>query len=368
MENKNHKKNKFELFKIRKNIYIALYILIPLFLIISISLLILSQNKKVETLDVTEKSTIDYSVCVKENDYYEEKCLDKGMQYIANLIDYVDVKLNYELLAEEKVNYEYKYRIEAVVNVFAKNDPSNVIFTDTNTLVEEKTKTIKDKQLLNLNEEVKIEYNKYNERVRNFKRVYGVNADSNILIKLYVTPVIKYDSFGRDINKKEAVMQLSIPLTENQINIKAATNDINKVETFEHKVTSLLDYVYLIGSIITGILTLVMTFFLLLEFTKKSRNRSPYQKAIDKILREYDYIISESDTIIDPEETEYSYTDMKNFKDLKEMAINTDKQIIYSELKELKKPHRTWFYIINEDDKRIYRYCVEDKKTKNNDK
>jgi hypothetical protein len=175
----------------------------------------LSQNKA-KTINITENGKIDYQVCVKNNDYYPDKCLDKGMQYIANLIDYINVKFNYELSTNEKVNYNYKYHIDAEVNVFAKNDPTNIIYTDTKNLVKEKTATIKSKSLLKINDNIQIKYDEYNEKVRSFKNKYGVNADSNIKIKIYVTPTIKYSEFKRDIQKEEVMTELSIPLLKNK--------------------------------------------------------------------------------------------------------------------------------------------------------
>lgn len=345
----------------KKNYYIVMGLTI-IFLFFFIIFLVLSQHKIKRIVHVTERGNIDYSVCVSENDYYTEKCLDKGMQYIASLIDYIDIKFNYELLADSKVDYDYKYRVESKVNVFAKNDPDNVIYTNTKKLLEEKVEKLNNKFHLSIKENIKLNYDDYNERVRKFKNQYGVSADSNVLIKVYIEPIIKSKELKNEIRKNEVILELSIPLSENQINIKAETKDIYNTNDYKKETMGVLNYIYLIGSIISGItsLTLIGTFIFML--TSVQKNKTPYQKEVEKILREYDYIISESDTIIDPDETEYQYTDMKSFKDLKEMALNTDKQIICSELKELKSPARTWFYIINEQDKRIYRFAVYSKK------
>jgi len=134
--------------------------------------------------------------------------------------------------------------------------------------------------------------------------------------------------------------------------------NVNESNDFKDEVVTVRNYVYLGCAIVSGFIALSLLIQLILVSSKRKRNRTPYQKAVDKILREYDDIISESDTIIDPYETEYQYIDCKDFKELKDMALNTGRQIIFSELKELGKPHRSWFYIIDEANKMIYRTSI----------
>lgn len=342
----------------QRSIYASLGLVIAITLPLTIILLVLSAHKTMKILNVNEKSDINYQICLKENDYYPEQCLDRGMQYIANLIDYIDVDFNYDLVADQKVDYEYTYRIDAEVSVFAKNDPTNIIYTNIDELVKEKKANLNGKSLLQIKENLKISYDQYNSLVRKFKNEYGVNADSNIKIRLYIKPVIKYNEFKTEIIKEEGVMELSIPLTESQININASLKNVNNKDQYKDEVNTMLNYVYLGSGIVTALIMLLSVAELILTISKKTRKKSPYQRAVDKILREYDDIISESETIIDPDETEYQYIDCVDFKELKDMALNTGKQIIFSELKELKRPHRSWFYIIDESNKMIYRTVI----------
>ena len=52
-------------------------------------------NKAV--LSYNEKGNIDYKVYLKENNYYEDKFLGKNMQYIASLINTINVDFKYEM-------------------------------------------------------------------------------------------------------------------------------------------------------------------------------------------------------------------------------------------------------------------------------
>lgn len=342
----------------RRKKYVGLEIIVAITLPLTIVLLTLSTFKTTISLKVKENGNVDYQICLKENDYYPNQCLDKGMQYIANLIDYIDIDFKYDLTTNHKIDSEYSYRVESEVRVFAKNDPTNIIYTDTEELLKEKVGSTSDKSLIQVQEKFKIDYDEYNDLVRKFKSEYGVNADSSIQIRLYITPVLKYKLFDAEVRKEESVLELSIPLTESQINITANLKNVNESNDFKDEVVTVRNYVYLGCAIVSGFIALSLLIQLILVSSKRKRNRTPYQKAVDKILREYDDIISESDTIIDPYETEYQYIDCKDFKELKDMALNTGRQIIFSELKELGKPHRSWFYIIDEANKMIYRTSI----------
>ena len=86
---KKHPNFKKQLFK-RIRIFIILVFLVVTSFVISNSV------KKTITLSYKENSNINYLVYLKPNDYYiDQPYLSKGMQYIASLIDYVDVNFNY---------------------------------------------------------------------------------------------------------------------------------------------------------------------------------------------------------------------------------------------------------------------------------
>ena len=68
-------------------------------------------------VDYTEKSSVDYGVHLKENDFYEESFLGKDYAYMASLIDKVEAGFKYEINmdAESDVDFKYTYRIDSVL-------------------------------------------------------------------------------------------------------------------------------------------------------------------------------------------------------------------------------------------------------------
>ena len=105
----NDKNNGSKKNKLKKTIYIdtPLRIFVHVgFIVIFIMLsMIFLKNalatKKYTSLYYNEKSNLDYKVYLKENPYFDEPYLGKGNQYIATLIDYVDVTFNYNFNASD---------------------------------------------------------------------------------------------------------------------------------------------------------------------------------------------------------------------------------------------------------------------------
>jgi len=145
----------------RRKKYVGLEIIVAITLPLTIVLLTLSTFKTTISLKVKENGNVDYQICLKENDYYPNQCLDKGMQYIANLIDYIDIDFKYDLTTNHKIDSEYSYRVESEVRVFAKNDPTNIIYTDTEELLKEKVGSTSDKSLIQVQEKFKIDYTSF---------------------------------------------------------------------------------------------------------------------------------------------------------------------------------------------------------------
>lgn len=83
-------------------------IIFIIFMVLTLFFLIQSFNyKDTKVVRYVENSDLDYEVCLKENNFYEEKCLKKDMIYVASLIDNVKINFNYKLNIEEKIKSNY---------------------------------------------------------------------------------------------------------------------------------------------------------------------------------------------------------------------------------------------------------------------
>ena len=63
-----------------------------------------------------EKSTIDYKVKLKENNFYDVEYLEKDMLYVASLIDSIDIDFKYDFLSEQNIDINFEI---ACINIYS---------------------------------------------------------------------------------------------------------------------------------------------------------------------------------------------------------------------------------------------------------
>lgn len=151
--------NKLNKGKTRNLVILILFVM----MIIGV-LLIFSSIKKVSTIGNRESGVVDYKVYLKDNDFYQDKYLGKGMQYIASLINTVNITFDYNNQYTSVVNYSYDYDVKAKILVTDKNDNSKVLYEKEETIVENKHGNGVDDDFM-LSENIDIDYDKYNSYV-----------------------------------------------------------------------------------------------------------------------------------------------------------------------------------------------------------
>ena len=114
-----------------------------------------------------ENSNIDYRVFLKDNEFFNSDYLVDDKGYIASLIDYIQAKFDYQLEFDRNdVNYQYTYWIEGNVVVRQKN-MEKPLYESSDVLVNEKVMT-GTKEPVTISENVQIDYNHYNQLIKNF--------------------------------------------------------------------------------------------------------------------------------------------------------------------------------------------------------
>ena len=173
-----------------------------------------SNRDEVYYVKYDEYSELDYDVALKENKYYEQNYLDKDRQYIASLIDYINANFKYELNVKEDLDYQYKYKIIANVNVI-DNNTNKVIYDLSENVLEEVIG--QNKNLLSIEENVKIDYNKYNDLISEFVSGYKLKDVTNKLtVKMYVGIAGTIKDFEKE---EDSVISIDIPLTTDTVGI-----------------------------------------------------------------------------------------------------------------------------------------------------
>ena len=298
-------------------------ILSCVFLMISIS------HKSKTNLTYKQTSNLDYKVYLKPNNYYNEKYLNKDMQYIASLIDYIKIDFNYNFKMNYNIDYKYSYYIKSNILVTDKSDKKKVIYTKEDKLAEDKLMHKNNSNEFNIKEEFNIDYAKYNNLIKQFKSEYGINANSSLDLSLIVDVT---DEKGNKVMtpSDDNVMKISIPLTEQMINIGMDYKEINNSDNAEvyqeynisNKVLFGISIVFMVGSLSSVVM-------LVLFLIKTSKKKTPYEILLSKILKEYDRVIinSKKNIILDGE-----VVDVNSFEELLDVRDNLEKPILFYEM------------------------------------
>ncbi len=304
---------------------------IILFFIVGLILLISSISIKTKnTVLYNQSSDIDYKVYLKPNDYYNEAYLGKNMQYISNLIKNIDVTFNYNFSANQSINYNYSYYVKASVIVADNEDKTKIIYSKSDNIIEPTTYTKESSNGFNINQNVKINYDEYNNIVKSFKSSYAINADSNLILNLYVQIEDEKGNIIRSYDSGD-VMELKIPLTEQMITMssKSVNNNNNNVKVYKN--FSISNKIIFIISLTSFIISIIFIIKLIIFKHKTSIKKSIYDTSLAKILREYDRVIVNSKKIIDLN-NEKEIIDVNSFSELLDVRDNLEKPIIFSEV------------------------------------
>ena len=237
---------------------------------------------------LSEKSSVDYKVCLKENNFYDDKCVDKNNQYIASLIDYIPANFNYDFkFLGKNVDFKYNYKIEALFNVIDK-DNKKALFTKKEVLYESDTKS--SSESANIKYDLNIDYNNYNDLLSSFVTIYDLEETINTLKVNLIVNILGDGTTSMDTINKDSVVSLSIPLTRKTVNvdINAAENVSDTNVLIKNSENNILN---LVSAGIFFLISLILIAYVIYYYESTKTILEIYQSRIKKITSTYDSYI-----------------------------------------------------------------------------
>ena len=251
-------------------------------------------NYSSEQVGFTEKNNIDYKVYLKENNFFESPYLTRNdnMAYITSLIDNLDIDFNYNMLLGEKRSGYYTYSIKAVISAATQDKNSNY-WTKEYVLLEPIKKEFDNSSVINIGENVKLNYQQYNDLLMDFKKVYSISIEGSLKVYLNIETNIK-NNINDEYMKSKVTSSLSIPLTKAtievpiEINAPASSGLLNSGIVYHEGISYLIYKVSGIALLLAGVISLI---YFVLIFVKKGEQVYNYNKKLKQILKTYDEII-----------------------------------------------------------------------------
>ena len=265
----------------RKNFvikYVAAIVLVFV-LVLIFGVQIINETTMQNEITYTENSDLDYKVYLKDNEFFSENYLDEEKHYIATLIDYINADYEYKVdFSDKTINYDYKYKIMAEIKVIDKTS-QKALYEYNDLIVNEKSLKGNSKSQLKIDENVKIDYNKYNDLIKKFVNLYDLeNYTATVFVNMY-TEIDEND------NDKKPVISLQIPLTTDTMAIDIESNTISNNQENITKKTNIEKYTFLLILFIALDITLGVKLAIFINDTKNEENI--YKMRLRKIMSNY---------------------------------------------------------------------------------
>ena len=332
---------------------ILIDIVCTIFLLLGLIICIINafEYTKKEEIIYKETSKVNYKVYLKDNNFYETPYLEDGMAYVATLIDKIHINYDYLLTSNTNTNLDIDYKIIAKLIIGSQNN-SKIFFEKEYDLTDSIKDKMNDTNTYHINREAIIDYNYYNDLANKFRASYAVNTISNLEVQLIVEE--KNSENNNHKMNNQSVTSLTIPLSEQEINISMQEKQINDVKTLlKEEKYHIKSKEFYTMSIIILVLILTHIGFIIRYLIKKHHKLTKYDKYINRLLNGYDRIIVNVKT--PHNKNKYEIIRVNNFQELIDVRDNTKEHINYYIIEEHKKCE---FYVTN--DKDLYLYEVND--------
>lgn len=331
---------------------ICIFVSIILFFI-SFGLFHKSMNNYTQDIvNYDEASTLDYKVYLKENSYFDSPYLGEDKVYITSLIDYIDIDFSYNLKLDDSRSGKYIYYIKGIMSANVSNT-SKDYWQKSYDLVNLKEVEYDSTDSISFSENIKIDYQKYNNLLLQFKEDYELSMDGSFKLVLYVENYV--ESTEDNYLLKTTATSLEIPLTKATIEVPIEVSEVNDSSSLIGKLIygdSKVTLMYRGFSVITLLLGLGLLGFAVFKIVRSLEKISLYNKELRKILKTYDGIIVSVKKL--PNRDNSNVIDVNSFNELLDAHGEIRQPISYYETRK-----RATFILINGNV--MWRYTLRDR-------
>lgn len=274
------------------------------------------KNTYQEEVSYKSSSNVSYKVYLLENDYFDEPYLGMNRTYISSLINYIDINFNYNLNFSNFVSGKYTYYIKGIIAADKVKDDDSSYWSKSYILKEPETISYDNQNSFNIDTNVKVDYQKYNSLLNEFRKDYGISFDGAFKVQL----VIESESNATNIKESipvDSLIEVRVPLTQQVIDLSIdLSNNDNEGEVSETIVNNTSsNYVFLGLGILFMSVTLCLLWLIFRYIIFIYLSKSEYSKTLKKILSTYDSVI-------------VNVSNLPNLNDLKVIEVDTFSELI----------------------------------------
>lgn len=341
--------------RIRKSLR-TFYILLAIAIIIICSILIYSnigeKNTivKQEILSYNNKLDTNYAVNIKENPYIEDKILPMGKIYVTDLIDSIDMNLNYSYTATKDADIKYQYKIVGILGAYYTNNGVEEKVWEKEYELKPITEAIAKGKNIRISELINIDLDSYNNEIVNFEKEFGMSLNSTLLIQMEVSMISK---IGQIEFNNDYFTNIQIGLGQKTTQVQGDLRE-NESNTIREDYTQIKNRNIIVIVLYIVILVLAVLGLRYVVINTKSINilRNSYKIELNRILKSCNEKIVKLSKKLDLEGKQI--IEVKDFGELIKLSEELYKPVLYWEVFEKEEAE---FFVITSNI--IYRYKLE---------
>ncbi len=307
-------------------------------------------EKKNPVYTYDNKSSINYEVFLKPNRLYDKASQGEGEVYITEYVDFIKAKLNHEFKGDSSAGISGDYSIVLKAKGFiSERDETIDVWEKDFSVVDNKGFEVYD-DVLNINKELDINLEEYNEFVRDIIETSKIKCETALNVIMDVN--LKADTVRGEVEETIS-SDLVVPLNVLMFDIRG-NNIVKKSGSIEEteKIQLPMDKSRNIKhGAIAGVLLLGLVY--LIFFTVPTVAKDPLEKELGRIFKKYgERLVALNDDI---DYTGDNIRTVKSIEDLVRTADELEKPIFYKysdDYKEIRK-----FYTVSED--KIYVWDIQ---------
>lgn len=243
-----------------------------------------TNKTKEEIYKYTNKFNYGYQVNLLPNKYIEENTL--GMNetaYVTDLIDKINLDLNYNYTSDEKSTIKYTYSIKGVLNgVYTRDGEEQKVWTKQYTLKETTENTVIDEKF-EIKESIPLDLKAQNKLVKDFEQEIGisVNATYNVILEVQTNTEID----GEQVANKYA-SSLTIDVGRKTTTLKGENNkeDTEYIsKEIEHQTG--VSTASKVISAIFFVISIAMLQYITTKTVAMNKTRNEFRQELNRILR-----------------------------------------------------------------------------------
>ncbi|MEI3499585.1 MAG: DUF5305 family protein [Bacilli bacterium] len=307
-------------------------------------------NKTIYSYDINQD--VNYNIDIYNNNLFETENLGMDQTYVSNIVKSINTNFKYKYKNNKKIPLNYEYSITATINgeyTLPDEDEKSQLWTKKYNLID----TVKKETTNNsfqIDENIKIDYPKYNEVVDKFKNEIKlpITAYLSVYFEVKVSGVVDHKSVGDKQNIK-----LKIPLNQQAFKI---SKDYNKNVEKEIKKLTDKDLEIEMKKEICGTILIVVAISLFIVLYKDIfdiAKKNYYNTTLDKLLKDYGDVIVELNSEINKDGLQV--VEVKNFNEMLDLEEELKIPIMFYEIEE----DELGEFTINHNNI-IYRYILKD--------